>query len=314
MSWSRFVNVCASIAGLGLLFTGPLRAAQVGTVESVLASAGQYVQQYATAMSAVVAEEKYQQSLVSASRAQSLVSASLASKPVVRTTRADLMIIESGPAGWVSFRDVYELDGRPVRDREMRLANLLASGAPDTMIWARQMTQESARFNINPLGVIVDRNINAPLTALQFLRAANQRRSAFKLEKPERVGGVETVVLSFAEQTKPRLIGSPDQAAAQGRFWVEAASGAVIRSELRLESTVDGNKGVLLAGQDRMLVTPAVNVASSTTVDYARDTSGVDLWVPRLMSETYEFQPSGDVIRGHAEYSNLRHFKVSTSQ
>lgn len=314
MSWSRVVNVSVGIAGLGLLFTGPLRAAQVGTVESVLASAGQYVQQYATAMSAVVAEERYQQALVSAGIGQSTVSASLAPKPIVRTTRADLMIIESGPAGWVSFRDVYELDGHPVRDRETRLANLLASGAPDTMIWAREITKESARFNITPLGVNLDRNINAPLTALQFLRAANQSRSAFRLEKAERVSGVETVVLGFAEQTKPRVIGSPDQAAAQGRFWVDAASGAVIRSELRLESTAAGDKGVLMAGQDRMLITPEVSVASSTTVDYARDTSGADLWVPRLMSETYEFQPSGDVIRGHAEYSNLRHFKVTTTQ
>ena len=45
-----------------------------------------------------------------------------------RVLRSDvLMITVPGTIGWVSFRDVFEVDGQRIRDREDRLLDLLRS-------------------------------------------------------------------------------------------------------------------------------------------------------------------------------------------
>jgi hypothetical protein len=76
---------------------------------------------------------------------------------------------------------VYEVDGRPVRDRTDRLTKLFLAPHPDSQSQARRIAEESARFN---LGGQVLRTITTPLLALQFIRAENQNRSRFKEATP----------------------------------------------------------------------------------------------------------------------------------
>ena len=67
--------------------------------------------------SAVVSEERYEQS-------------GHGPKGVVtghRVLRSDLLLINSGEAGALCFRDVYEVDGKAVRDRSQRLMDLVSA-------------------------------------------------------------------------------------------------------------------------------------------------------------------------------------------
>jgi hypothetical protein len=208
-----------------------------------------------------------------------------------------MMTISLGPRGWVSFRDVFELDGHPVRNHVERLSGILQSVNQDSLEQARQIADESARYNINPAGTRLDRTINVPMTALYFLRASNQPRSVFILGKPERVGGVLCTTLQFTEQSRPRLIRTNDDAPAQGTFWIDMANGGrIVKTELRMESAI-------VAGQ---------SVRARSAVTYGQ-IDKLELWLPVVMNETYELTATRQTVTGHATYADFKEFKVTTS-
>jgi len=276
-------------------------------LDAALAAAAHYLQDYEHRISAIGAEEEYEQSVTSTgvvvgdtlSRGAFRGGApSTVSTTSTRKTRANVMAISLGQRGWVSFRDVFELDGRPVRDRVERLSRILQNINPDSLGQARQIADESARYNLQPQGTIVDRTINVPMTALYFMRAANQPRSVFTLGNAERVDGILCTTLQFVEQTRPRLIGTKDGAAAQGTVWIDMANGGrILKTELRVQTTT-------VAGQ---------SVRARSVVTYGRiDT--LDLWLPVGMNESYELTPARQTITGHATYSDYREFKITTSE
>jgi hypothetical protein len=282
----RTLGVCA---GLAIVAGAAPLAGQGGadvSLDRVLKSAGQYVEQYEQAMATVVAQENYQQSFVASSR----------SGAASRTLRSDLLVFDAGPRGWVSFRDVYEVDGSPVRDHDQRLIALVSHFSPSSLQEIRRIAAESARFNLNPPWVVINRNINTPMTALLFLRAASQGRSAFTLGKSEQVGDVRAVKVTFVEQAKPRLIASGDDAAARGTFWIDPANGRVVRTQLDMTTELKGQ-----------------SVTTRNVVTYAKVTN-VDVWVPVTMDETYDMLQMEQKIKGRADYSNFRQFSVTVSE
>ena len=46
---------------------------------------------------------------------------------------------------WVGYRDTFEVDGKPVRDRDERLERLLSDGAVGQ---AARIAEQNARFNL----------------------------------------------------------------------------------------------------------------------------------------------------------------------
>jgi hypothetical protein len=276
--------VCAPIRG------ERVRAEQDATVDQVLQLAGAYVQQYEQVITAVVAQENYRQVLLPSGESRAGTE--------TRRTRAYLLVLDVGRPGWVAFRDVFEVDGRPVRERDERLSRLLTQITPDALGQARLIAAESARFNLNPRGVKLDRTINTPMTALLFLRTASQSRSTFRLGRTERIGGLTCVALNFQEVAAPRLIRLSDGGAARGTFWIDVATGRVLRSDLRLDAS-GGRRG------------PEVH--SQITVKYAH-VAKLDLWLPESMDESYDLLPSRQFVSGHAEYSDFRQFNVTTAE
>ena len=269
---------------------------------ATLDAAAAYLEQYEHRISAIGAVEEYQQAVtpIPAYLAGGLLPGRPnANGPTLRTrnTRANIMTIDLGPKGWVAFRDVFQVDGRAVRGREERLPRLLQNVTPDSLEQARRIAAESARYNLDTDTTLIDRTINVPLTALLFLRAANQPRSSFHLGKPERVGGVECVALQFTERTQPRLIHTVDDAPAEGTFWLDMANGGrIVKTEIRLQS---------------VRITTGY-IRSETTVTYAH-VEKLDLWVPTVMDETYEVAATRQAVTGHATYSDFHEFKVTTS-
>jgi hypothetical protein len=123
---------------------------------------GDYVAEYERSFSDLVAEETYAQRVApwawteDARGRQVMVKACTVCK---RTTRADLVFVRlTGEVPWASYRDVFEVDGRRVREHELRLVKLLSNPSADAQEQARKLLEASATYNIGP----VKRTVNLP--------------------------------------------------------------------------------------------------------------------------------------------------------
>ncbi|MCC7043512.1 MAG: hypothetical protein IT183_06600 [Acidobacteria bacterium] len=292
----RDVRALASSAlcALAMLATPDVIAGtgQAPGLDRLLAMAAAHVEQYTRGMSNVVAEEDYQQIV----REDSIH---------WRRTRADMIVFDvAGNGWWVPLRDVFEVDGQPVRERDDRLARLaeVFSSNADAVAQARAISEESARFNLGGFGLGVHRTINTPMTALAFLSAVNQPRSTFSVEGTEVIDGIACRVVTFAEVQEPSLIESLDGIVqAGGRFWIEPVSGRVLRAELLAATTLARDRTRSVRGR-----------ITTTYVEEGR----LSIWVPVRMDEHYDVirGPVTSAIDGRADYSNFRRFGVSTSE
>ena len=270
-----------------LLIAAPAAPVAQSSVETALAQAGAYLDVFRGQVAGVVLEEKYLQ------QAQGQVT-------LARELRSDLAVMEDGAQGWIEFRDVFEVDGKLVRDRQDRVMELFTHPSGNALEQAQRIVREGARFNLNALGVQFDRTINLPMAALMFLRAGNQSRSKFQRDANDSVAGRRVTVLRFEETATPRLMGSPDQAPARGLFWIEQDTGRVLQTRLGIRSrrgTTD--------------ITVSINVA------YA-EAAALQLWLPQSMEESYVFTDGMGrtfaTISGRALYSNPRKFRVASDE
>jgi hypothetical protein len=279
-------------AAVAILVTGATLAAQSRhspSLPELLAAAGIYIADYEARFSVLVSEERYEQTWT-------ILASHRTNK---RLLRSDVMTIDAGAAGWVTFRDVFEVDGVPVRDHADRLTKLATEPPADAFDQATRLAAESARFNLGN----VTRTINTPTVALLFLRTEYQSRSRFRFHRVTTIDGLRVAELTFNEQGQPSVIRSADNATAEGTFWLEPGSGRVVRTALGLKS----------AGH-----------SAKITVHYA-NRPGINLWVPVWMDEEYKLPPrtvvrvwpssgtvyGSDAITGHAEYENFRKFTVN---
>ena len=113
------VHTCGRVvvvAALWILFAAAahvLSANDTPTLKIVLSRAGDYVVRFERELATLVAEERYTQEVVGA-------------EPIEhRELRSDLLFVRPGASDrWLTFRDVFAVNGRAVRDREERLARL----------------------------------------------------------------------------------------------------------------------------------------------------------------------------------------------
>jgi hypothetical protein len=240
-----------------------------------------YVERFQRELPSIVAEEHYVQVATSTTRTTA------SSERVLRSDV--LMITVPGTIGWVSFRDVFEVDGQRIRDREDRLMDLLRSPNANAMAQARRLADESARYNLGR----VHRTTNMPDSALVYLQAASASRMKFDAPRASApVDGAETVVIRFRETGRPTIVTSRrgSNVPASGQVWAHAATGAIVKTEFKLSDL--WSDGVF---------------AVEFTVD---ERSG--LRFPAKMTERYT-SPSEEV-RATAQYSNVRRFNVSTDE
>jgi hypothetical protein len=244
----------------------------------VLSRIRAYVERFQQELPSLVAEENYVQA----------VTATMSSNK--RVLRSDvLMVSVPGIAGWVSFRDVFEVDGRQLRDREDRLLKLLQSPGTDGLAQARKLAEESARFNLGK----VTRTTNLPDSALIYLQASSASRMKFESARPASpVDGQETVVVRFRETGRPTIVTSPrgSSVPASGQVWAHAATGAIVKTEFKLSD----------------LASSAVFV-----VEFALD-ERLGLRLPVKMTEHYS--STNEEVRATAQYTNVRRFNVATNE
>ena len=248
-----------------------------------------YVERYQQNFGSVVSEERYEQRLRRLAIAGgSSVQQRGGSGPQETTLVSDFLLVEVKGEGWLPFRDVFERDGKPVRDREARLATIFLKGGRNAFDQARAVMDEGARYNIGN----INRNINTPTLALAFLTERHRHRFEFKLGKRE--DSDPGVPIDFREQGRPTFIATTGgrDLPVSGRFWISEADGTVLRSQLDALDT---------------------GVEAHITVTYQKD-DGIGLFVPARMEERYRRPRDPMEVYGVATYSRFRRFQVSTSE
>jgi VWFA-related protein len=253
----------------------------------VLEAAARYVLEYEESFQNIAADETYTQ--WAAGRRQ--------------VTTAHVVFARlAGAVPWGCFRDVYEVNGRKVRDSTRRLEEMF-SRMP--FMSARQrataLLAESARYNFGP----ATRNINFPTLALAFLHPMNQGRFAWTLGGRRRFGSGEGVEVQFDEVARPTIVdrGGQGDLPAEGRFWIDPKRGTVLRSETSFGFEVNDKR-----------------IARAFVATEYRPEPKLAMWVPIEMREEYENVPGAAIrtFRGRTEatarYGGFRRFTVTTEE
>ena len=270
-----------------VLAGGVAFSAQAPNLDALLTRAGAHVARFIERFSNVVAEEHYVQDVAGMAP---LVTRRSGGAPQRQTTRqrelkSDFLLVKVGTFEWLPFRDVFEVDGRPIRDREERLAKLFLQPWDTALEQATQIARESARYNLGD----VQRTINTPMLGLIFLYEDVQLRARFAFAKQDGGEASAVRIVDFKEEARPTLVRGQNDSdvPASGRFWIDADSGRVTKAQLDLT---------------------AVGVrARVVTTFHQDDRFGID--VPAEMQEEY-YLDRGTVF-GTAKYSHFRRFDVN---
>jgi hypothetical protein len=287
-----------SAAACALLLRAAPAAAAEPTLPTVLNRAAAYVAEFHRLLSGVVAQERYLQEVKRYANRPSLRT------PVKQELLSDLLLVRPAAGGeYTEFRDVFEVNHTPVRDRDERLTRLFLDASPSARTQIGQILDESSRFNIGD----IQRNINTPLFALQILELHNQDRFKFKRSKrrrptiganePDAPGAfratAEVWTIEFDETRDGTLVRTEHRKdiPSHGRFWIEPDTGRVLMSELIVKSR-----------------------AITATVDVSYQSEPlVGLLVPIEMRENYEDRRGAHIV-GAATYGRFRQFQVSVNE
>jgi len=250
------------------------------SVPDVLERVSEYLAGFEKDYARVIAEERYKQTATQ-KRVERM---SDKTQTETREIKSDILAAPETGSRWLSIRDVFSVDGRPVRDRDARLEKLFAGAGENRFVEARKIAEEGARFN---LGTIF-RTVNQPSMPLMFITGDNRARSAFRVARIEKVDGVETVVIDFEETRRPTLIKSDTRdVPATGSFWIEPQTGRVMKASVKVESR-------LFTAE--MLVTYGF-------------VEKLKMWLPVEMTD--KVSNAIETVTGLAVYTNYRRFDTS---
>jgi hypothetical protein len=267
----------------------------------VLQRAAAYVADFHRQLSSVVAEERYVQEWRHAVDRQRGSNATRQ-----RELLSDLLLVKpEGFRTWMEFRDVFEVDRSPIRERDQRLVKMFLEPSPSTNARIASILAESARFNIGD----IHRNVNTPIFPLLFLEEANHYRFKYKQtsdRRPAEARGdtapadgafrvaTEVWVIAYEEKAPRTMIRTDGEKdlPSKGRFWIDPATGRVLMSELGVENR---------------------SIRATIDVSYQSEPL-LGLLVPIEMRERYESKRSGSLVTGRATYGRFRQFQVKVQE
>ena len=261
------------------LLTAPLRAQLADDLSAVVARTAAYAQDYGNRLTNVVCEERQTQHIVNRDGRVTQQ----------RTLRSDVLIVKSGSLAPQLFRDVIDVDGKPVRDREKRVAKLFLEGTrPDLDQWKR-VASEGARYNIGTKR----RAFDGWWITMALLRRQPAAASGVRYARTGEGFRLDEEPTSSRPATRGPLQGFPLFA------HIDAAigpDGEVRRSKLLLDN-------------------PQHPVRFTAEVEYSNN-SELRLLLPTEVREQFErFQRRGDDrLEVSSFYSQCRQFQVSTEE
>ena len=277
--------VCLLAAGAGLRAQDP--DTDRISLELLLGRGGWYIFDFIEKFSNVVSEETYiQDSSVPMQNPVLLGRAGSTARN--RTLKSDFLLVSVSTAkDWVPFRDVFEVDGQPIRDRDSRLARLFLKPSESSLDQANRIQDESSRYNLGNMR----RTVNNPVLGIVILQADFQPRFHYSLGKQDPKVGPGVWIVDYKEEARPSFIrGRSDlDLFAHGRLWIEAETGRLMKTEVLLEQ-------------------PTLRARITTSFRFD-DRFGIA--VPYEMQEEYKFD-SGIKVTAVATYDRFRRFDVST--
>jgi hypothetical protein len=248
------------------------------TLDAVVDCASRYVVGLERTLTSIVSEERYQQFGLIDGFDRSVA------------LRSDFLIVKNpaGP-GWLPFRDVYEVDGKAVRDRNERLTRLFLEKPASALDEGRRIMDEGARYNIGGF-----RNVNVPTIALTFLEPANRPRMVVRKAGEKTIDRTRCWAIEFEERGRPTVIkgGEGVDVPASGVFWIEPATGQLVRTFLKIQ----------------------YGYAQHETIVTFRVESRLNVLVPTEMIESFTHTAGHFSVRGRATYSNFKRFQVTTHE
>jgi len=257
------------------------------SLELLLGRGGWYVFDFLEKFSNVVSEETYvQDSSVPMQSAMLLGRAGAGARN--RALKSDFLLVSvSSAQDWVPFRDVFEVDGQLIRDRDSRLAKLFLKPSQNSLEQANRIQDESARYNLGNMR----RTINNPVLGVAMLQADFQQRFHYSLGKMDPKVGPGVWIIEYKEETRPSFIrGRSDlDLFAHGRLWIEADTGRLMKTEVLLDQ-------------------PTLRARITTSF---RFDNRFGIAVPYEMQEEYKFD-NGIKVTAVATYDRFRRFDVST--
>lgn len=267
----------------------------------LLELAAHYVLEYEQSFRDIVAEEVYEQTTPLDRRRRIGGFPLHCGKTFChRTTRADIVFVRlGGDLPWGTLRDVYEVDGQPVREHQARIERLFRDAPEGAVERARALLAESARYNIGP----AIRNLNFPTLPLPFLLEKNQRRFAWKRKGERRVANTRGVEVAFTETARPTFVSDSNYGeplVARGRFCIDPSRGTVMRSEACFRWEPERAEACIFT-------------------EYRPEPS-LGMWVPKEMRERYGDLPHGSSrvfgaqSEANARYSGYRRFRVTVEE
>ena len=266
----------------------PVSAQAPLTVDAVVARAAAYVETFVEELSTVVMEEHYRQTYFAAYARANPARTQLVSE--------FLLVRLLGVGEWVGFRDVFEVNGRRIRDRQDRLATLFLGDTTTAFAQAERIAQESSRYNLGS----TMRTFNIPTYALFYLHPSNTSR--FRFDKEDEGCADEDTAwdIRFEEVEYPTLTHGFEGISlpSRGRFCLDPVSGRVIETQFELHhpSAGGGRLATDVKVRVRFALEPRLN-----------------LWVPVEMRESYS-ERGGGRTNSTARYRNYRQFSVTVSE
>lgn len=245
-------------------------------LQTVLDRATAYSLKFVEQFQNVVAEEVYVQEMSSPKRK--------------RTIKSDFLFVKySDLVAVMTLRDVFEVDGKTVRDATQadRMMKLFTSPVTNAVGRARALAEEGARYNLLDIGTF-----NNPVVAMAFLQPAYRPRFRFNLAGIEKDLGPTVRTVRFEEFRIPSILraGANQDLMARGLIFLDEDTGRVVKTRLQVGP----------------LRTPPEIV---TTYRHEPEL-GID--VPAEMRDWYP-DGRGD-IRGVATYGRFRRFQVKTEE
>jgi hypothetical protein len=256
-----------------LLASGSLLAQPAPTLEQLLDRMGNYLLEYETQLSSVVAEERFEQRV-------------LRTMKVLESEIAFMRL--PGGLEWLGFRDVRKVNFERVKETGPSISQVLVSADGDFRR-AQAVAQESARHNLG-----LPRTINVPTAPLEIIHPRNRGAHSYSLDGAERVRRTSTMVVSFQETARPTLMREPGgrYLVSSGRIWIEPGTGRVHRVEWIYQAEK----------RDPRPEPPRLRV------EFDRR-SELDFLVPVEMRERFHTERGAG--EGHATYKKFRRFGTS---
>jgi hypothetical protein len=271
------VTLGLAVAALVARTTEPMRAQEPST-EQLRDAAVAYARSAYPRLANLVGTEEYrQQPPFSSARRRE------------RRLKSEVLLVRhpAEASDWLFFRDVLEVDGKSIPDHQERLTNLFISPTVANWELVREIAHADRQYHV-PGSTAAETN---PFVVVALMDRSYWPRLRFKRGRQDKDVGSGVWRLEFEEQggDEPPILA---RVLARGTVWVEAATGRILQTEVRIGNSLNAPTSRTTFRYDELL----------------------QVALPVEMKTTWSMGLPTVPVRGSAKYGRFRQFAVRTDE